>query len=126
MGALVETESGIVISQHVCEHWNYRVCFIENGKCKNCGWKTPELEAKDKEIALVSTGPTGFSWLDSNWINFWLRLELLFSNLKATSKEEFLEYQNIINECMEIENSAVVLPPENFYRSCRRFGDNQW
>ena len=40
-----------IISQHVCEHWNYRVCFIENGKCKNCGWKTPELEAIDKEIA---------------------------------------------------------------------------
>ena len=42
------------------------------------------------------------------------------------TKEEFLEYQNIINKCMEIENSAVILPPENFYRSCRRMGDNQW
>ena len=79
-----------------------------------------------KEIALVSTGPTGFGWLDSNWINFWLRLELLFSNLKATSKKEYLKHQKMINECMGIENSAVVTPAPNFYRSCRRFGDNQW
>ena len=40
----------VIISQHVCEHWNYRVCFVENGKCKNCGWLTPELEEEQREI----------------------------------------------------------------------------
>ena len=69
-------ELSIVISQHVCEHWNYRVCFVENGKCKNCGLKTPELEAIEVE---------------ANWIIFWLRLELLFLKPVATSKEEFLK-----------------------------------
>ena len=101
-------DGGMVISQHVCEHRNYRVCFVENHRCRNCGWKTPDLLNM------------------ANWIIFWLRWELLVLKPVATSKEEFLENQNTVNELMEIENSAVVLPPENFYRSCRRFGDNQW
>jgi len=98
-----------IISQHVCKHWNYLVCFIENDRCKNCDWKTPDL-------------------LDTaNWIIFWLRLDLCNTLTPvATSKEEYLKNQNIVDELMEIENSAVVLPLENFYRSCRRFGDNQW
>ena len=99
----------LVISQHVCEHWNYLVCFVENGICRNCDWKTPDL---------LNT---------ANWIIFWLRLDLCNAITPvATSKEEYLKNQNIVNNLMEIENSVVVLPPENFYRSCRRFGDNQW
>ena len=152
----------MVISQHVCEHENYRRCVIEIGKCIHCGWLTPELEAEAKEIRYekedlveskikrkdpcdsavqacdhyddgemantlnTSTGPTGFGWLDSNWIKFWLRLELLYSNLKATSKKEYFKHQKMINECMKIETLAVVTPAENDYRPCRRYGDCQW
>ena len=75
-------ELSIIISQHVCEHWNYLVCFVENGSCRNCDWKTPDL---------LNT---------ANWIIFWSRQELLFLKPVATSKEEFLENQNKINELM--------------------------
>jgi len=44
----------------------------------------------------------------------------------ATSKEEYLKNQNIVNELMKIETAALGLPPENPYRACRRYGDNQW
>ena len=138
----------IVISQHICEHWNYRVCFVENGKCKNCGWKTPELEAIDKEIAyekedfeeskIKIKDPCdcvvqpcdhydGEMQNINNWIIFWQRLELsLLKHVTYNSKEEFLEYQNRVNELMTIENSALATPAPNIYRSCRRMGDNQW
>ena len=87
----------IIISQHVCEHWNYLVCFVdEDGRCKNCDWKTPDL---------LNT---------VNWIIFWLRLDLLNTLTPvATSKEEYLKNQNIVNELMKIETAALGLPPEN-------------
>lgn len=39
-----------VISDHVCNHWNYRVCFIEDGKCKNCSWITPDEQDRLDDI----------------------------------------------------------------------------